>query len=112
MPRLRFSPGEESPVSTVQEAEGPRVGLDTEVRGKHFRLCRESNLNRPVRSQTHETMHVGKKAKQPHNTPMEAKGKRHSSYSFTTSALDGVVSVTPRPRFTPGTHWTGDMHRG
>jgi hypothetical protein len=29
------------------------------------------------------------------------KEKRYSSYSFMTSALDGVVSVTPRPRFTP-----------
>jgi hypothetical protein len=44
---------------------------------------------------------------------MEAHGgeRRYSSYSFLTSALDGgVVSVTPRPRFTPGertsgTHW-------
>jgi hypothetical protein len=25
---------------------------------------------------------------------------RYNSYSFLTSALDGVVSVTPRPRFT------------
>jgi hypothetical protein len=40
--------------------------------------------------------------------------RRYSSYSFSTSALDGVwvVSVTPRPRFvpgerTPGTHCTG-----
>jgi len=38
--------------------------------------------------------------------------RRYSSYSFTTSALDGVVSVTPRPLFTPGeripgTHCTG-----
>jgi hypothetical protein len=39
--------------------------------------------------------------------------RRYSSYSFTTSALDGwVVSITPRPRFTPGertpsTHCTG-----
>jgi hypothetical protein len=43
---------------------------------------------------------------------MEAQGeRRYSSYSFTTSALDGV-SVTPRPRFnsgerTPGTLCTG-----
>jgi hypothetical protein len=28
--------------------------------------------------------------------------RNYSSYSFLTSALDGVVSVTPRPRFTPG----------
>jgi hypothetical protein len=42
--------------------------------------------------------------------------RRYSSYSFLTSVLDGgggeVVSITPRPRFTPGerttgTHWTG-----
>jgi hypothetical protein len=26
----------------------PRVSLDTEVRGKYFRLCRGSNLDRPV----------------------------------------------------------------
>jgi hypothetical protein len=33
---------------------------------------------------------------------MEAQGERmYSSYSFTTSALDGVVSVTPRPRYIP-----------
>jgi hypothetical protein len=36
----------------------------------------------------------------------------YSSYSFTSSAVDGVVSVTPRPRFPPGkripgTDWTG-----
>jgi hypothetical protein len=31
------------------------------------------------------------------------RGRRYSSYSFLTSALDGVsVRVTPRPRFTPG----------
>jgi hypothetical protein len=40
--------------------------------------------------------------------------RRYSSYSFTTSALDRgeVISVTPRPCFTPrertpGTYWTG-----
>jgi hypothetical protein len=27
---------------------GPRAGLDTEARGKSFRLCRGSNLDRPV----------------------------------------------------------------
>jgi hypothetical protein len=32
------------------------------------------------------------------------RGRGNSFYSFLTSALDGVVgSVTPRPRFTPGT---------
>jgi hypothetical protein len=36
------------------------------------------------------------------------KERRYSFYSFLTSALDGVsVSVTPRSRFTPGTHLTG-----
>jgi hypothetical protein len=40
------------------------------------------------------------KGKQSHNTPMEAQGeRRYSSYSFTTSALDG--DVAPLPRFTP-----------
>jgi hypothetical protein len=42
---------------------------------------------------------------QSHNTPREAQGedRMHSSYSFTSSALDaGVVSVTHRPPFTPG----------
>jgi hypothetical protein len=29
------------------------------------------------------------KAKQSHNTPMQAKGRMYSSYSFTNSALDG-----------------------
>jgi hypothetical protein len=36
--------------------------------------------------------------------------RRHSSYTFTTSAIDGgrwVVNITPRPRFTFGTHCTG-----
>jgi hypothetical protein len=35
-------------------------------------------------------------------------GRRYSSFSYLTLALDGgwVVSVKPRPRFTPfGTHW-------
>jgi hypothetical protein len=38
-------------------------------------------------------------------TPWRHMGeRRYSSYSFLTSALDGGewVSVTPRPRFTPG----------
>jgi hypothetical protein len=46
--------------------------------------------------------------------PWKRLGERYSSYSFSTSALDGgwVVSVTPRPRFSPGkktpvTHYTG-----
>jgi hypothetical protein len=39
-------------------------------------------------------------------------GEKYSSYSLT-SALDGVISVMPRPCFTPGkrtpgTHWIGD----
>jgi hypothetical protein len=34
--------------------------------------------------------------------------RRCGSYSFLTSALVGVSwPLTPRPRFTPGTHWTG-----
>jgi hypothetical protein len=40
--------------------------------------------------------------RQSHNTPMEAQGERmYSSFSFTTSALDEVVSVTLRPRYIP-----------
>jgi hypothetical protein len=53
-------------------------------------------------------------AKQSLYTPWWRLGERYSSYSFLTSALDGgwVVSVTSRPRFTPGertpgTHCTG-----
>jgi hypothetical protein len=38
------------------------------------------------------------KAKQSHNTPMEAQGeRRYSSYSFTTSALDGGEWSASRP---------------
>jgi hypothetical protein len=54
-----------------------------------------------------------KKLKLSHYTSRRGLGKRrYSSYSFTTSALYGGVSVTPRPRFspgerTPGTHYTG-----
>jgi hypothetical protein len=35
--------------------------------------------------------------------------RRYSSYSYLTSATrwGWVISVTPRPRFTPGTHWIG-----
>jgi hypothetical protein len=46
-------------------------------------------------------------------TAMQAtKGDEYSSYSFLTSALDGVVIVTFRPRFTSGkgpicTNWIG-----
>jgi hypothetical protein len=57
-------------------------------------------LYKKVKPTTHLWRHRGK--------------RRYSSYSFTTSALDGgwVFSVTPQPRFTPeertsGTHWTG-----
>jgi hypothetical protein len=44
--------------------------------------------------------------------PWRRTGERmYSSYSFTTSALDGgewsAVSVMPRSPFTPGTYWTG-----
>jgi hypothetical protein len=43
-----------------------------------------------------------------HATKALGEERRYSSYSFSTSALDGlVVSVTPRPHFTPGTHWIG-----
>jgi hypothetical protein len=41
---------------------------------------------------------------------MEALGgeRRYSSYSFSTSALDGEWSASrPGHAFTPGTHWTG-----
>jgi hypothetical protein len=51
--------------------------------------------------------HIGKAV--PQHTYGGAGGERmYSSYSFTTSALDGwwVVSVSPGGR-TPGTHWTG-----
>jgi hypothetical protein len=54
------------------------------------------------------------KAKQSRYTPWwRLGGEEYGSYSFLTSALDGgVVSVTLRPRFTPGertrgTHCTG-----
>jgi hypothetical protein len=46
----------------------------------------------------------GKKVKQSRYTPWRRLGeRRHSSYSFSTSALDAgwVVSITPRPRFYP-----------
>jgi hypothetical protein len=55
-----------------------------------------------------------KKVKQFHNTPMEEqRGKMYSSYSFTTSALDGASgqrharAVLYRRRKDPGTHYTG-----
>jgi hypothetical protein len=43
-----------------------------------------------------------------HGEPQPRSSNPCKSYSFTTSALDWgwVVSVTPRPRFTPGTHYT------
>jgi hypothetical protein len=54
------------------------------------------------------------KAKQSHNTPMEARGeRRYSSYSFATSALDGVSGQPHAPAALylsgkdPDTHWTG-----
>jgi hypothetical protein len=54
------------------------------------------------------------KSKQFHNKPMEAQGGvMYSSYSFTTSAIDGVsgrrhapAALYPR-EWTPGTHCTG-----
>jgi hypothetical protein len=58
---------------------------------------------------------VGKNVKQSHNTPMEAQGDEMmcSSYSFTTSALDGVSVQrhAPAALYSRGkdliTHWTG-----
>jgi hypothetical protein len=56
-----------------------------------------------------------KKVKQSHYTPwMRLGGEEYSSYSFSTSALDGGEWSASRPgrTFTPGertptTHWTG-----
>jgi hypothetical protein len=56
-----------------------------------------------------------RKVKLSRYTPWRRMGeRRHSSYSYLTSATrwGWVVSVTPRPRFTPGertpdTHWVG-----
>jgi hypothetical protein len=43
-------------------------------------------------------LEVKVKVKQPHNTPMRAQGERmYSSYSFTTSALDGGEWSASRP---------------
>jgi hypothetical protein len=58
---------------------------------------------------------LGIKQKQSHNTPMEVQGERmYSSYSFTTSAQDGMsgqllapASLYPRGKDPPGNHWIG-----
>jgi hypothetical protein len=48
-PRPRFSPGERTPGAHCTGGwVGPRAGLDTEARENSFRICRESNLDRPV----------------------------------------------------------------
>jgi hypothetical protein len=46
---LRFSPGERTPCThCTGRWEGHRAGLVKEVRGKFFRLCRRSNIDRLV----------------------------------------------------------------
>jgi hypothetical protein len=69
----------------------------------------------PHAHHTH-TLPVSSAEAVPQHTYGGSGGEEYSSYSFTTSALHGgwVVSVTPRPRFTPGerthgTHWTGSQ---
>jgi hypothetical protein len=92
-PRPRFTPRVMIPgVHWTRGWVGPRADLDTELffGGKILCLCRGSNLDRPV------VMSVA--IKQSHNTPMEAQGKRrYSSYSFTTSAIDGVSGQRHAP---------------
>jgi hypothetical protein len=46
-PRPRFTPGKDSGTHCTGGWVGPRAGLDTEARGKSFRLCPGSNLDRP-----------------------------------------------------------------
>jgi hypothetical protein len=49
IPRTRLTAGEMTPgTHWTGSWAGPRAGLDTELRGKSFRLCRGSNLDRPV----------------------------------------------------------------
>jgi hypothetical protein len=50
----------------------------------------------------HNHTGVEVESKLSHYHHVGAKGTRKYSFSFLTLALDGVVSVTPRPRFTPG----------
>jgi hypothetical protein len=83
-------------------------------------LLRFSTLNGPVYTVIpYGNFSLFLKYKVKYSSPSTCHGgawgeRRYSSYSFTTSALDGelVVSITPQPRFTsgertPGTHWTG-----
>jgi hypothetical protein len=51
-PGRALLPGEGPPVPIVQEAGLASEPLWTQVRGKIVCPCRESNLDRPVRSQT------------------------------------------------------------
>jgi hypothetical protein len=50
----------------------------------------------------HNHMGVEAESKLSHYHHAGAMGTKKYSFSFLTLALDGVVSVTPRPRFTPG----------
>jgi hypothetical protein len=75
---------------------GLRAGLNTEARGKVLFLCRGSNLCRPVCSHaltdwdTRVPIDSNKKLKLSHYTPRRRlRERRYSSYSFSTSALDG-----------------------
>jgi hypothetical protein len=77
--------------------------------------CRKSvGIHVPL-NQFRDKITQKKKVKVSRYTQWRRMGKRrHSSYSYLTSAArwGWVVSVTPRPRFTPGkrtpgTHWIG-----
>jgi hypothetical protein len=104
-PRPRFNPGKRTPSThCIGGWVGLRAGLDTEAIGKILCLCRLSNPGNPVCSQdtilgypiTPATSHLFLSC--PTTRHEGAWGERgYSSYSYSTSALDGGEWSESRP---------------
>jgi hypothetical protein len=105
-PRPRFTPGERTPgTHWIAGWVGVRAGLDTDARGKkYFRLCRGSNLDRPL---------VQPVARHFADWATTVPGITPNHYIIDLGTRWGsLASVTPRPCFTsgeriPGIHCIG-----
>jgi hypothetical protein len=103
-PPPRFTPGERTPgAHWIGGWVGFRANLDTQAKGKILCLRRGSNPSSPMRSQTlltelPELLMISKSRSNPTTHLWRPRGnRRYSSYSFMTSALDGVSGQRHAP---------------